>query len=315
MGDLLGLPLDASVNGSQIDHIIILVHILMAVLFVGWGSYFLYVLFRFRSSRNRTADYVGVKSHASSYIEGIVAVIELVLLIGFAIPLWAMRVNDIPPDHEATVVRVVGEQFAWNVHYPGPDGTFGKTDISLVSSENPLGLDRSDPAAKDDITTINQLTLPVGRPVVVRLSSKDVIHSFGIPYMRVKQDAIPGQTVRVTFTPTRTSDQILGEMTRTFTIDRQTNAEKFSVFVAMAEYKDKDGVLVLGKGDPISQDAIGKLLDAGINQVIAGPYSPIEVACSQLCGLGHFRMRATVTILSPDAYQAWLADQAAALAQ
>ena len=61
-----------------------------------------------------------------------------------------------------------------------------------MSADNPLGLDRTDPAAKDDITTINQLNLPVDRPVLVHLSSKDVIHSFGLYEMRVKQDAIPG---------------------------------------------------------------------------------------------------------------------------
>ena len=98
---------------------------------------------------------------------------------------------------------MVGEQFAWNIHYPGPDGKFGRTDIKLVSADNPLGLDRTDPNAKDDITTINQLNLPVDRPVLVHLSSKDVIHSFGLYEMRVKQDAIPGMNIPVWFIPNR----------------------------------------------------------------------------------------------------------------
>jgi cytochrome c oxidase subunit 2 len=123
-------------------------------------------------------------------------------------------------------VRVVAEQFAWNVHYPGADHIFGKSDVSLVSSSNPLGLDVNDPHAKDDITTLNQLYLQVDRPVIVQISSKDVIHSFALPYMRVKQDAIPGMVVPVHFTATRTS----GEETW-------------------------------------------------------------EIACAQLCGLGHYRMR------------------------
>ena len=95
-------------------------------------------------------------------------------------PAWATRVKAFPSESEAVVVRVVGEQFAWNIHYPGPDGKFGRTDIKLVTADNPLGLDRTDPDAKDDITTINQLNLPVDRPVLVHLSSKDVIHSFGL---------------------------------------------------------------------------------------------------------------------------------------
>ena len=76
----------------------------------------------------------------------------------YAIPAWATRVQNLPSETEAVVVRVVGEQFAWNVHYPGADGKFGRTDIKLVSADNPLGLDRTDPNAKDDITDINQLT-------------------------------------------------------------------------------------------------------------------------------------------------------------
>jgi hypothetical protein len=92
---------------------------------------------------------------------------------------------------------------AWNIQYPGPDGRFGRTDINLVSADNPIGLDRRDAAAKDDITTINQLNLPVDRPVLVNLSSKDVIHSFGLFEMRVKQDAIPGMTIPVWFIPNR----------------------------------------------------------------------------------------------------------------
>ena len=101
-----------------------------------------------------------------------------------------------PSENEAVIVRVVGEQFAWNMQYPGPDGKFGRTDIKQVTADNPLGLDRTDAAAKDDITTINQLNLPVDRPALVHLSSKDVIHSFGLYEMRVKQDAVPGLTFR-----------------------------------------------------------------------------------------------------------------------
>jgi cytochrome c oxidase subunit 2 len=114
-----------------------------------------------------------------------------------------------PPEHESVVVRVVGEQFAWNIHYPGPDGAFGRTDISRIDLQtNPLGLDRSDPAAKDDITTINQLHLPVGVPALIELTSKDVIHSFALQEMRVKQDVIPGMMIPVWFVPTVTTEDM-----------------------------------------------------------------------------------------------------------
>src|SRR5205085_449665 len=150
---------------------------------------------------NPKANYEGVKSHMASYFEWAVAGIELVLIVVFAIPAWAQRVDKFPQENESTVVRVVAEQFAWNVHYPGSDGQFGRVDPKLMGADNQLGIDRTDPAAKDDITTINQLVLPVNKPVIVHLTSKDVIHSFSLIQMRVKQDAIPGETIPVWFTP------------------------------------------------------------------------------------------------------------------
>jgi cytochrome c oxidase subunit 2 len=241
MLNYLGLPVQASTHAAEIDHMISLVHWLMLVLFVGWGIFFAYALFRFRRGAHPRASYEGAKGKISKGIEIAIVVIEMVLLVFYAIPAWARRVNQFPSENEAVVVRVVAEQFAWNIHYPGRDGKFGRTDIHLVSADNPLGLDRSDPAAKDDITTINQLNLPIDRPVLVHLSTKDVIHSFGLTEMRVKQDAIPGMSIPVWFIPNR-----------------------------------------------------------------AGEY---EIACSQLCGLGHFRMRGYITIQSAADYQNWMADQ------
>jgi cytochrome c oxidase subunit 2 len=256
MTDWLGLPALAAARGGQIDTLMGWTHVFMLILFVGWGGFFAYALVRFRRSRNPVANYAGVKSHTSSYLEIGVAVVEAVLLVGFSIPIWAARVDHVPPESEALVVQVTGEQFAWNVRYAGPDGIFGKTDITMVDAQsNPLGLDRSDPAAKDDITTINQLYLPVDRPVIVKLRSKDVIHSFNLPEFRVKQDAIPGFTIPVWFVPNVTTAEM---RTRTGNADFQ-----------------------------------------------------YEIACAQLCGLGHYRMRGFVTVLGAEEFQKWLDDEEA----
>jgi cytochrome c oxidase subunit 2 len=243
MHELLEIPVAASAHAAEIDRMTVLTHWLMAVLFIGWGVFFIYTLVRFRSGANPKANYHGVKSHMASYIEWAVAAVELVLIVAFAIPAWAARVDAFPAESEATVVRVVAEQFAWNAHYPGADGQFGRTDIKLVSAENPLGIDRSDPAAKDDFNSINQLALPVNKPVIIHLSSKDVIHSFSLIQMRVKQDTIPGESIPVWFTPTLVGDW--------------------------------------------------------------------EVNCSQLCGLGHYRMRGFYSIKSQADYEAWLKETAA----
>jgi len=209
-----GLPtFSASTQGPAIDNINVLAHWLMALLFVGWGAFFIYTLFRFRASKNPKADYQGIRSHFSSYLEVAVGVIEVVLLLGFAIPIWASRVNDVPKGPDAVHIRVVGQQFAWNIHYPGPDGVFGQTSVDLVDEvENPIGLDRSEEFAKDDIFTVNQLHIPVDTPINISLSTKDVIHSFTLTELRVKQDAIPGMEIPVWFEATMTTDELLEEI-------------------------------------------------------------------------------------------------------
>ena len=244
----------ATTHGAQIDSLIGWVHIFMLLLFVGWGGFFVYVVLRFRKSRHPVASYPGVTSHATSYLEGAVLVIEMVLLFAFSIPLWAARVDHVPSEKEALVVQVTAEQFAWNIHYAGPDGVFGRTDLKLIDLQsNPLGLDRNDPAAKDDVTTLNQLYLPANRPIIVKLRSKDVIHSFGVPEFRVKQDAVPGLTIPIWFVPN----------------------------VTTADMRSR-----LGK-----------------------PEFQYEIACAQLCGLGHARMRGFVTVQTPDEFQKWLDDR------
>ena len=204
INEFLGQPPNVSEQGYQVDHIIEFCHWFMGVLFVGWSSYFIYVLLRFRKGRSPVADHEGVKSGISTHLEFAVVLIEAVLLVGFAVPIWAKRVNQFPADKDAILVHAVGQQFNWNFHLPGPDGQFGNRSIDLVSNSNPLGLDPNDPAAKDDLVVLGELHLPVDRPVIIEVSSKDVIHNFALPSMRIAQDAIPGQIIPMWFQPIKT---------------------------------------------------------------------------------------------------------------
>jgi cytochrome c oxidase subunit II len=206
----MGLPALASEQGRSVDDLIIYVHWLMIALFVGWLSYFAYTLVRFRRSRNPRADYYGVKNHASNYIEGAVALVEGVLLVGVAVPFWARAVDKFPKENEATVVQVVAQQFAWNVRYPGKDGVFGKQDMRFVTAENSFGVDPNDAPGKDDVQVLNELHIPLVKnsdgqfkPVIIYISSKDVIHSFKVLAMRMTQDAIPGMRIPIWFRPIR----------------------------------------------------------------------------------------------------------------
>ena len=128
----------------------------------------------------------------------------LAIFLFNALNLWA-KVNSRPPA-DAVLIEVTGQQFAWNVRYPGKDGVLGKTDHLQASQDNPIGLVKDDPAAKDDLLLLNQLYLPKDRPVRVQVRSMDVIHSFFLPNFRVKQDAMPGMTIEIWFTPKETGD-------------------------------------------------------------------------------------------------------------
>jgi len=242
INEFLGQPPNASEHGYQIDHILEFSHWFMGALFVGWSLFFIFVLIRFRKGRHPVADHAGVRSGISTHLEFSVVLIEAVLLLGFAIPLWAKRVNEFPPTKDAILVHAVGQQFNWNFHLPGPDGQFGRRDVGFVTNSNPLGLDPNDPAGKDDLVTLGELHVPVDRPVIIELSSKDVIHNFCLPHMRIAADAIPGSLIPMWFKPIKT-----------------------------------------------------------------GTY---EVVCGQLCGLGHYGMKGTLVVDTPEDYQAWLKERA-----
>jgi len=235
------LPAAASEHAAAIDGMLSHVHLMMLVLFVGWAAYFLYVLVRYRRGANPEANPAGARGRFAMIIFAGVAVSEAVLLVGFALPVWFERTSAAPVSGSPLVLRVVAEQFVWNIHHPGADGEFGDTSLTLVSVTNPVGLDRSSRFGKDDLIFLSEIHLPVNRPLIIHLSSKDVIHSFGIPAMRVKQDAIPGLRSPVWFTPT-----------------------------------------------------------------VAGEF---EIICSQLCGLGHHRMRGVITVESDEAYRKFLKDE------
>ncbi len=225
MRDLLHYPFLASEHGSDIDTLFILIHVFIGLFFLGWFFFFIYCLIRFRGGRQAKATYNGLNARWVYYLAGLVLVIELVLDLSFSRP-YGDTANFTPEalnsKRKPLEVRVVAQQFAWNIHYPGLDGVFGTTRPELVREEtNPLGLDRDDAFSQDDLTTLNQLVLPVDQPVRIYLSSKDVVHGFSLPEFRIKQDIIPGMETQILFTPTMTTaeyQKTVGDETRQFEI-------------------------------------------------------------------------------------------------
>ena len=205
--EMMGLPMLASDHGSDIDELILLVHLLMGVLFVGWIVYYGIAVSKHRRESNPKADPVGVKNKKiSNYLELGVAGIEIALLMFWSVPLWGKVVSEIPSPEEFDVppleVHVNSQAFLWNFRYAGPDGRFANQDVNLVSATNGFGYDSADPYGADDFEVGNEMVLEAGRPVIAHIRSRDVIHSFWIGPMRVCQDAIPGISIPTQFTPT-----------------------------------------------------------------------------------------------------------------
>ncbi len=259
--EALGIAPNASQHGYTIDVMLEMLHWFMLILFVGWGSFYAFTLWRFRASKNPKASYVGATSHLPTKLEGGVLVLEVVLLMAFAAPIWANRVDDWPTGPSVIHLKAVGEQYLWNFQYTGPDGKFGPTKIKLISPSNSLGLDRSNPDAFDDLTARGEMHVPVNRPVIVDVMSKDVIHDFCVPNMRVAQDAIPGSTIPLWFIPVKTGTydvvcaQLCGNghssMKATLVVDEEADYEKwFKATAALSGAKVVDG-------KPVKTDSAG----------------------------------------------------------
>lgn len=202
---------------------------------LGW-----YVL-RYRGSRKGDVIYTHGNTKTEVTMMLFVTVV-FVILAALGQRVWAqLHLRDAPAD--ALQIEVTGQQFVWNIRYPGPDGIFGRTDTKLINDqENPVGVDPKDPASKDDIVSVNRMAIPVNKPIKLILRAKDVTHSFFAPALRIKQDTVPGLSIPMHFKALKT-----------------------------------------------------------------GEY---EIACAELCGLGHYKMKGYLMVMDDAQYEAWLKDRA-----
>lgn len=192
-------PTLASVHGADMDSVFKWVLVVSGIAFVGTQGMLGYFVMRYGTNGKEKAGYWHDNPKAEFFLLTGTAII-LVILVFMGMNVWRNFYFSNQPQ-DAVHVNITSQQFQWTFHYPGPDGKFGKTDLTMVSSSNQIGLDESDPAAKDDLVH-PELHLISNRPATVRLRSKDVIHSFFLPAQRVKQDAVPGLAIQISFTPT-----------------------------------------------------------------------------------------------------------------
>ena len=235
------LPTGVSAAAASIDHQFAFTYVVVGIVFVLAQCSLGFVVWKYRD-RGPTAP--AAYTHGNTKLEIIWTTLTAILFVGLNLmgsPIWAAERFQ-PAGADALKVEVTGMQFAWYFRYPGPDGNFGVTNPKLMDpssgSEAAIGLDTSDPAAKDDVVT-GTMVLPVNRQVDLTLRAVDVIHSFFIPNMRFKQDAVPGLAIHMHITPTQIGDY--------------------------------------------------------------------EIACAELCGLGHYKMHGVVKVVSAEDFDKWLA--------
>lgn len=243
-GASIVMPSLASRHGAGIDSMLSYLLVTTGILFV--AGYCALAWFIWTGARRRRIDQRLTRRRTEWLVSGALGLaVGLIAeggVLAIGMPVWSEYFDATPPA-DAVTVEITAQQFLWNVRYPGADGQFGRNSAAAMDDvSNPLGLDRADPAGRDDVVTQNVMAVPLGRAVRLRLRSKDVIHSFFLPNFRVKQDIVPGMTPEVVFFPTREGS--------------------------------------------------------------------FEIACSELCGLAHYRMRGFFDVLSPAAFDRWLAEQA-----
>src|SRR5262249_539995 len=233
-------PEQISEHGGAIDAQFIRTLVVVAISFISAQVVLGYYIWRFRDRGTGRATY----THGSVKLEVglmLLTAVVFVTLAAMGQKVWAqLHLKEAPAD--AVQIEVTAQQFAWNIRYPGADGKFGKTGVKFVDDQtNPVGVDPQDPAGKDDVVSVNRMAVPVNRPIQVTLRSKDVTHSFFVPVLRLKQDAVPGMQIPIHFKAMKT-----------------------------------------------------------------GEY---EIACAELCGLTHFKMRGFLMVMSDQEFAAWIKER------
>lgn len=259
----------ASVHGEEIDSMMKWTLAVTYVTYILTHIALFYYAYKYRSRKGRKAQYMSHNNTVELVWTGIPAIVMTFLVVG-GLDAWNEIMSDVGEDDNYMEIQASGRQFFWQMRYPGPDGLLGRTDFRLISGSNPLGQDWSDPKNHDDIL-VNDVTLPVDQKVRVRITAVDVLHDFYLPQFRVKMDAVPGLPTYFVFTP------------------RTTTKEWRKGLSEYPEYQELD---------PESDS--GQQLWETRN---------FELACAELCGIGHWSMARTVTILEQDAFDTWYAGQ------
>jgi len=262
----------ASAHGGELDSIFNVTLVLTGIVFVATHIALFWFSYKYRENKNRIAYFFPHSLKLEIYWTVIPAIVMAFLVIRGLI-VWNNTMADVAPGEEHIEIEATGYQFAWEVRYPGADGKIGTKNFRLIElGTNSIGQDWTDEKNHDDFFVGDELVLPVGKKVRVRITSRDVLHNFYLPHFRVKMDAIPGLPTHFIFTPIKTTAEYRQELKN------------------YPEYQE-----LSDPTDPESPQR-WEVFD-------------YELACAELCGTGHWSMRKRLTIVSEEEYEKWLDTQ------
>jgi len=264
----LMLPKSASEHGNDIDNLFnISMYVIMAM-FVVVQPILFYFAWKYRGASNRKATYYE-HNNRLEFIWTIVPALVLAVLIIYGMTTWSKTMNP-KNEQEPMVIELYAQQFKWTARYAGTDNKLGFANVRLIKDANVLGVDTLDALSADDKVT-TEIHLPVGRPVLFRFRSQDVIHSAYMPHFRAQMNCVPGMTTQFQFTPTVT------------TAEMRQDAE------------------VVGKVKRINDIRTAKGEEAYAYDYI--------LLCNKICGSAHYNMQMNIVVETEAEYQKWLAEQ------
>ncbi|UGS21422.1 cytochrome c oxidase subunit II [Flavobacterium cyclinae] len=278
-GDLvLGTP--ASEHGPDYDNLMFIS--LAIIFFVQTITQFLlhYFAFKYRGKEGQKALYFADNNKLEA-VWTIIPVIVLAGLIMYGLFTWNnIMFVDEEDKQDAIVIELYAKQFGWEARYAGDDKTLGKANVRLIEGINTLGVDLADPAAQDD-KVVTELHLPVGKKVIFKMRSQDVLHSAYMPHFRAQMNCVPGMVTQFSFTPTVT------------TADMRSDAAIMAKVDKINKIRTENSKKIVAEG--------GTALD---------PYTfDYLLLCNKICGASHYNMQMKIVVDTPEDFKAWLAEK------
>ena len=277
-GDVL-LPVSASEHGVEIDQLMLtsMILIFLVGIFTQWLLH--YFAFVYRGSKEKKALFYA-ENHRLEFIWTIIPVFVLAGLIIYGLFTWS-DIMYVDEDEDPLVVELYAYQFDWRARYAGNDNTLGEANVRLIEGVNQLGVDTSDPNAQDD-KVVNELHLPLGRKVLFKMRSQDVLHSAYMPHFRAQMNCVPGMITQFAFTPSITTD------------DMRMNDDVIEKVEHINQIRTEKNIDLLAKGEEVLEMYEFDYL----------------LLCNKICGSNHFNMQMKIVVESEEDYKTWLAEQA-----